>query len=103
MTDQQQNYQLIKQKDDSVIILRDVINIYHGESLKILLLAAIAHRQNIIVNMADLNEIDLTIMQLLISTKITAATHGLSLTLYPVSDQAKHFLDLSALSFELLN
>ncbi|MCP5077605.1 MAG: STAS domain-containing protein, partial [Psychromonas sp.] len=100
MTDQQQNYQLIKQKDDSVIVLRDVINIYHGESLKDLLLTAIAYRQNIIINMADLHEIDLAIMQLLVSTKMTAVTHGLTLTLSPVSDQAKHFLDLSALSFE---
>ncbi len=103
MEDEQQNHQLIKQENESVIILKGVINIYHGKSFKDLLLTAIAHGQNITINMAEVDELDLAIMQLLMSTKITAATHGLSLTLSPVSDQAKHFLNSSALSFELLN
>jgi len=103
MKDEEHSYQLIKQKNESVIILKGVINIYHGSSFKDLLLLAIEHGQNITINMADVHELDLAIMQLLMSTKITAATHGLSLSLSPVSEQAQHFLDSSALSFEFLN
>lgn len=103
MKEEQQNCQLIKQLNESVIILNGVANIYHGKPLQELLLAAIAHGQNIIINMAELHELDLAIMQLLVSTKITAAEHGLSLTIFPVSEQAKSLLNSSALSYELLD
>ncbi len=103
MENEQQNFQLINQENESVIILKGVLNIYHGKSFKELLLCAIEQGKNITINMADVEQLDLAMMQLLMSTKITAATHGLSVTLSPVSEQAKQFLDSSALSFEFLN
>ena len=92
---------LTKKVDETTIILKGDVNIYQSKQLKSLLIQSIDCNQPIRVDLSDINELDLTTMQLLLAVKKAAQEKNLSFSCKPISDKAQTILDNCAMSVEL--
>ncbi len=92
---------LMQEKDATVIYLKEIINIRHSEELKKTLLQALSFKKQLRVDLRDLNELDLSTLQLLYAAKKSADNEGILFIISPVSESAKAIIEASHILDEL--
>lgn len=93
--------QLVKEPDMSVIRLSGEVNILQASLLKDLFLQAVARNKPIRVNMADLEELDVTAIQLLCAAKKMASKINLSFDIGAASEITYVLMTYAGLSYLL--
>ncbi len=91
-----------QQADETVIFLKDTVNIHHCEQLKTLLLQAIDFDKKLRIDMSDLKELDLSTLQLLCATKKVADDKKCPFIIAPVNEQSKSIIAASRMLDELI-
>lgn len=102
MIDKQQPCVFLQQTEENVLLLQGDLDIYHAQNLQQQLLQAIECKAPLRVDMSKLNELDLTIIQLLFSAKITAQQQNSTFTIAPVSISAQDILVGYGMATDLL-
>lgn len=89
--------------DETVIFLKDTVNIRHCDHLQTLLLQAIECNKRLRIDMSELMDLDLSILQLLHATKKTADNQSLSFAIEPINEQSQSIIFSSHMLDELIN
>lgn len=92
---------LMQEKDATVLFLKEVINIRHSEELKITLLQALSFKKQLRIDLSDLNELDISTLQLLYAAKKSADNEDILFVISPVSESAKGIIRASHILDEL--
>lgn len=101
MSEENKSCYLIQEKDTTVVFLKETIDIRHSDELKTILLQALAFKLQLRIDLSNLNELDLSTLQLLYAAKKSADNEGISFTISPVSQAAKTIIKTSHVLDEL--
>ena len=94
---------LVNSKGVSILTLKGKVKIAEATYLKKLLIEAVNESNPIRVDMSDLEDIDITTIQLLFSARNKAATLDVEFNLFPISSKVKELLRSSGVLYELFN
>ncbi|NQZ21868.1 MAG: STAS domain-containing protein [Colwellia sp.] len=94
---------LVDSNGVSILTLKGKVKITEATCLKELLIEAVNEGNPIRVDMSELEDIDITMIQLLFSARNKAATFDLEFNIFPISVQTKELLRTSGVLYELFN
>ncbi len=95
MPEENKSCYLIQEKDTTVIFLKEKIDIRHSEELKKILLQALGFKQQLRIDLSDLNELDLSTIQLLYAAKKSAKNKDITFSISAISESAKTIIEAS--------
>ena len=93
--------QMSEESELSLVELKGEVNVLQAALLKELFLTAIDRKKTIRVDLSKLDELDLSIIQLLYAAKKMAIGNDIAFEISPLSDSARTLIGYSGASFEL--
>ena len=102
MSEEKKSCQITTSESSSVITLATKVKVAQAAEFKSILIAALQEKKPIRVDMSDLNELDVSIIQLLYAAKNKAKDNDIDFDIFPLSESVKDTLRSSGTLHEFI-